>query len=114
MQIVWLQATDVDELEKAVNTALEEGYRHIDTAPVYENEEVIGKVLKKWIDSRKIKRSELFIVTKVLLINIDSTFRIYIFTIPYFYIYSSITVGPSLIGCMNTFFCDYCHDETFL
>ncbi|XP_076235551.1 aldo-keto reductase family 1 member A1 isoform X2 [Calliopsis andreniformis] len=57
--------TDSDALEKALNTALEAGYRHIDTAPVYENEKIIGSVLKKWIDSGKIKRSELFIVTKL-------------------------------------------------
>ncbi|XP_066599062.1 1,5-anhydro-D-fructose reductase [Prorops nasuta] len=58
------QAND-DELEAAVETALEAGYRHIDTAPVYENEHVIGKVLKKWLDAGKLKRSELFIVTKL-------------------------------------------------
>ncbi|KAK0182931.1 hypothetical protein PV327_001015 [Microctonus hyperodae] len=52
-------------LEKALDDALEAGYRHIDTAPVYENEMIIGKILKKWIDSGRIKREELFIVTKV-------------------------------------------------
>jgi alcohol dehydrogenase (NADP+) len=31
------------------------------------NEFVIGKVLKKWFDSGKIKREDLFIVTKVSL-----------------------------------------------
>jgi len=35
---------------------LEAGYRHIDTAYVYENEKVIGNVLKKWIDAGKITR----------------------------------------------------------
>lgn len=40
--------------------ALKAGYRHIDTALVYENEESIGKAIK---DS-EIKREELFIVTK--------------------------------------------------
>ncbi|XP_065167026.1 aldo-keto reductase family 1 member A1 isoform X2 [Atheta coriaria] len=58
------QAKD-DELEQALNNALEAGYRHIDTATVYENEKVIGKVLKKWIDSGKLKRDDLFIVTKL-------------------------------------------------
>lgn len=41
------------------------GYRHIDTAYMYENENVIGKVLKRWLDSGDIKRDELFVVTKV-------------------------------------------------
>ncbi|CAL7933023.1 unnamed protein product [Xylocopa violacea] len=58
------QAKD-KELEDALNIALEAGYRHIDTAAVYQNESVIGNVLKKWFDSGKLKRSEMFIVTKV-------------------------------------------------
>ncbi|XP_023287956.1 alcohol dehydrogenase [NADP(+)] [Orussus abietinus] len=58
------QATEA-ELEAALDDALGAGYRHIDTAPVYHNEPIIGKVLKKWIDSGKVKREELFIVTKV-------------------------------------------------
>ncbi|EGI64604.1 PREDICTED: 1,5-anhydro-D-fructose reductase-like isoform X1 [Acromyrmex echinatior] len=54
-----------EELEAALDAALEMGYRHIDTAAVYENERFIGNVLKKWLDSGRIKRSDLFIVTKV-------------------------------------------------
>ena len=54
-----------DEVEKALNAALEAGYRHIDCAPVYLNEKTIGKVLKEWIDSGKVRRDELFIVTKL-------------------------------------------------
>lgn len=60
----WFQAKDED-LEKALEAALEAGYRHIDTATVYENEHVIGKVLDKWLKAGKVKREELFIVTKV-------------------------------------------------
>lgn len=58
------QAKDED-LEKALEAALEAGYRHIDTATVYENEHVIGKVLDKWLKAGKVKREELFIVTKL-------------------------------------------------
>ncbi|CRK88978.1 CLUMA_CG002511, isoform A [Clunio marinus] len=58
------RAPDV-EVESALNAALQAGYRHIDCAPVYGNEKVIGKVFKEWIDSGKIKRSELFITTKL-------------------------------------------------
>ncbi|XP_015191616.1 PREDICTED: alcohol dehydrogenase [NADP(+)] [Polistes dominula] len=54
-----------EEIETALDLAFEAGYRHIDTATVYENENAIGKVIKKWLDSGKIKRSELFIVTKL-------------------------------------------------
>jgi len=53
------------EVESALNQALEAGYRHIDCAPVYRNEQVIGKVLKQWIDSGKVNRDDLFITTKL-------------------------------------------------
>jgi diketogulonate reductase-like aldo/keto reductase len=59
------QASNPDELEKALDAALEAGYRHIDTAYMYQNEQVIGNVLKRWLDSGKIKREDLFVVTKL-------------------------------------------------
>lgn len=49
----------------ALETALENGYRHFDTAYIYQNEEIIGKVLKKWISEGRVQRDELFIVTKL-------------------------------------------------
>uniref|UniRef100_A0A1B6BZ52 NADP-dependent oxidoreductase domain-containing protein n=1 Tax=Clastoptera arizonana TaxID=38151 RepID=A0A1B6BZ52_9HEMI len=54
-----------DELETALEAALEAGYRHIDAAAAYMNEHVIGRVLKKWISDGRLKREDLFIVTKV-------------------------------------------------
>jgi diketogulonate reductase-like aldo/keto reductase len=45
----------------AVRYALEAGYRHIDTAAVYDNEEAVGQAVK---DSG-IKREEVFITSKV-------------------------------------------------
>jgi len=60
------QTADDGDLEAAIEKALEVGYRHIDTAPVYDNEKLIGKILKKWMDSGRIRREELFIVTKVI------------------------------------------------
>lgn len=45
------------------------GYRHIDTAAAYYNEQVIGKVLNDWISSGRVKREELFITTKVVFIQ---------------------------------------------
>ncbi|CAG7816232.1 unnamed protein product [Allacma fusca] len=59
------QSTNPEELEQALDAALEAGYRHIDTANFYRNEKIIGTVLKRWLDSGKIKRKELFIVTKL-------------------------------------------------
>ncbi|PIO67714.1 oxidoreductase, aldo/keto reductase family protein [Teladorsagia circumcincta] len=53
------------EVKAAVKTAIENGYRLIDTAAVYENEEAIGEQIKELIDAGKIKREDLFITTKV-------------------------------------------------
>ncbi|RZB41004.1 Aldo ket red domain containing protein, partial [Asbolus verrucosus] len=53
------------DLERAIDIALEVGYRHIDTAYLYRNEKVIGRALKKWLDSGKLKREEVFITTKL-------------------------------------------------
>ena len=52
-------------MRTAVRTSLEAGYRHIDTAYNYKNEDAIGEVLQEFLKSGKVKREELFIVTKV-------------------------------------------------
>ena len=57
--------TKPEEVEKAVEVALEEGYRLFDTAYSYNNEEAIGRALKRWVDAGKCNREELFITTKV-------------------------------------------------
>lgn len=49
------------ETEQAVLWALEEGYRHIDTAAIYGNEESVGRAVIK----SGIPRNELFITTKL-------------------------------------------------
>lgn len=59
------KCNDEAELEAALVTALENGYRHIDTAFAYRNEHVIGRVINQWISSGKLKREELFITTKL-------------------------------------------------
>lgn len=56
---VW-QVPD-DEAERAVATALESGYRSIDTAAIYGNEEGTGKA----INASGIAREELFVTTKL-------------------------------------------------
>ncbi|XP_030760215.1 1,5-anhydro-D-fructose reductase-like [Sitophilus oryzae] len=56
---------DEEVLEKALGAAIETGYRHIDTAHTYDNEHLIGKVLKKWFDSGKLRREDIFITTKL-------------------------------------------------
>ncbi|KAL5283775.1 hypothetical protein ACFFRR_006196 [Megaselia abdita] len=54
-----------NEVEEALNSALEAGFRHIDCSPIYKNEQGIGRCLKSWIDSGKIKRESLFITNKL-------------------------------------------------
>ncbi|MFZ4833071.1 2,5-didehydrogluconate reductase DkgA [Rouxiella sp. Mn2063] len=56
---VW-QVSD-DEATRAVGTALDLGYRHIDTAAIYKNEDGVGKALAE----TSVAREELFITTKL-------------------------------------------------
>ncbi|GAA4524953.1 aldo/keto reductase [Brachybacterium paraconglomeratum] len=49
------------EAEEAVSTALELGYRHIDTAAIYGNEEGVGAAIAR----SGIPREELFVTTKL-------------------------------------------------
>ncbi|WP_329139737.1 aldo/keto reductase [Streptomyces sp. NBC_00670] len=56
---VW-QVAD-DEAERAVSTALQAGYRSIDTAAIYGNEEGTGRA----IASAGLPREELFVTTKL-------------------------------------------------
>ncbi|XP_047108979.1 dihydrodiol dehydrogenase 3-like [Schistocerca piceifrons] len=65
VQILSKDEVDDKELVNAIDAALEIGYRHIDTAYLYCTEKAIGKVLKKWTSSGKIKREDLFITTKL-------------------------------------------------
>ncbi|CAH1637649.1 unnamed protein product [Spodoptera littoralis] len=52
-------------VKSTVYAALELGYRHIDTAFNYNNEEAIGSAITKWIDDGRGTRTELFITTKL-------------------------------------------------
>jgi 2,5-diketo-D-gluconate reductase A len=54
-----------EETERAVSDALEVGYRHIDTAAAYQNEEAVGRAVR----SSGIPRDELFITTKLWIQN---------------------------------------------
>nr|WP_315152484.1 aldo/keto reductase [uncultured Flavobacterium sp.] len=55
------QIPDTTECEKAVLEAIESGYRLIDTAASYMNEEAVGNAIKK----SGVPREELFITTKI-------------------------------------------------
>jgi len=55
------QVKDLDECERSVRDAIDVGYRLIDTAQSYGNEEAVGKAIK----NSGVKREELFITTKL-------------------------------------------------
>lgn len=55
------QVTDLAECEQSVLTAIQTGYRLIDTATVYGNETAVGNAIKK----SGVARNELFITTKL-------------------------------------------------
>jgi diketogulonate reductase-like aldo/keto reductase len=50
-----------DECVRAVVTALETGYRHIDTASSYQNEREVGEAIR----SSGVPRDEIFVTTKI-------------------------------------------------
>ena len=58
------QATG-NEAYNSVLCALKEGYRHIDTAAAYANEEEVGKAINDFIASGGAKREEIFVTTKL-------------------------------------------------
>jgi 2,5-diketo-D-gluconate reductase B len=57
-----------DECRKGVAKALEVGYRHIDTAQIYENEAEVGDAIK----ASGIKRDEIFLTTKIWVTEVDN------------------------------------------
>lgn len=56
---------DGDMVIDAVVEAIHQGYRHIDTATVYENEEGVGIGIRKGMEMANISRDDLFITSKL-------------------------------------------------
>ncbi len=55
------QVPDLSQAEKAVSEALETGYRLIDTAAAYQNEEAVGKAIK----NSSVNREDIFVTSKL-------------------------------------------------
>lgn len=55
------QITDAEECERSVYEALQTGYRLIDTAAIYMNEESVGRAIKR----SGLSREEVFVTTKL-------------------------------------------------
>ncbi|MFB6141893.1 MAG: aldo/keto reductase [Halorientalis sp.] len=60
------QNEDPDQCAESVRTALETGYRHVDTAQAYGNEEAVGR----GIATADVDREDVFLATKVWISNL--------------------------------------------
>lgn len=64
-----------EETTNSVYYALEDGYRLIDTAQYYGNEEGVGEGLKRAIDNGVVTRDEVFITTKIMPSSYDNAYN---------------------------------------
>lgn len=54
-----------DDVAAAVRAAIGVGYRHIDTAAVYENEEGVGEGIRAGLKDNGLSRDDIFVTTKL-------------------------------------------------
>ena len=71
---------DSDECRESVKHAIEQGYRSIDTAMIYGNEETVGQGIKEGLKSTGLSREDLFITSKLWLTdfgrqNVEDAYR---------------------------------------
>ena len=64
-------ALNPQQAEKSVYWALKTGYRLIDTARIYGNEQAVGSAIKRAISEGIVKREELFVTTKMWTADFD-------------------------------------------
>jgi diketogulonate reductase-like aldo/keto reductase len=57
--------TDLAETKRATTTALDVGFRHLDCAERYRNEEAVGAVLQEMFKAGAIRREDVFVTTKL-------------------------------------------------
>lgn len=65
MPLKGLGTYQIDDIPSVLPKAIELGYRMIDTASLYKNEDTIGETLQLLFKKRLITRAELFITTKI-------------------------------------------------
>lgn len=57
--------SEPDEVYRAVRSALEVGYRHIDCAAAYQNEEGVGRALADAFEAGDVRRKDVWITSKL-------------------------------------------------
>lgn len=60
----WKSTEEMDAYN-SVKCALENGYRHIDTAAIYKNEIQVGKAINDFINESGVTRDKIFVTTKL-------------------------------------------------
>lgn len=59
------KAPNGQETEDAVTAALDAGYRHIDSAARYANEEACGRAIRRWLEKTGTPREEVYVCSKL-------------------------------------------------
>lgn len=59
------KAPNGHETEDAVTAALDAGYRHIDSAARYANEEACGRAIRRWLEKTGTPREDVYICSKL-------------------------------------------------
>ena len=54
-----------EDAESAIRSAISAGYRHIDTASGYRNEETVGAGIKAGLQEEGLSRADLFVTAKL-------------------------------------------------
>ena len=55
----------MEAMEDIVVESIRLGYRHIDCATAYQNEDIVGRAIKRAINEGLVKREELFVLSKL-------------------------------------------------
>lgn len=59
----------INALKESVIAALDAGFRHVDEAEMYQNEENTGQALQEWLQRTGTDRSELWVTSKVISVD---------------------------------------------